>query len=444
MKIKDLSPNAKNPRTVTDSKLAMLKKAVAEFGDLSGIIFNRKSQQLVGGHQRQKVIDPNAVITIVKKYSKPTKTGTVAEGYIEVDGERFSYREVYWTDPKEKAANIAANKGAGEWDLPQLSEWMKELGSFDLDFDINLTMFDDEEVKELTGIEVQAHTRISATGADEDDVPEKAPPRTQLGDVYQLGDHRLMCGDATNALSVARLMKGELADLVFTDPPYGVDYQGGHNKKKRSGIKNDKLENQDLTDLFHLALDQAVKFTKDHAAFYVWYANGKAVETYASFSKLPLKVRAVLCWYKVNSGLGAFMSQYIPNYEPCIYAHKDGCAPQWLGPTDEKTVWELKREGRNEFHPTQKPVALAERAILNSSKITQTVLDLFGGSGATLIAAEKTSRKCRMMELDPHYCDVVVERWEKYTGRKARLIARPKLKKSIKAAEQVESRSLDA
>ncbi len=169
--------------------------------------------------------------------------------------------------------------------------------------------------------------------------------------------------------------------------------------------------------------------TKDHSAFYIWYANGKAVETFASFSKLPLKVRAVLCWYKVKSGLGAFMSQYIPNYEPCIYAYKDGCSPQWFGASDEKTVWELKKEAKNEYHPTQKPIELPERAIKNSSKSSDLVLDLFGGSGSTLIACEKIGRLARVMELDPKYCDVIVKRWEDFTGKKAELVELSELEK---------------
>jgi hypothetical protein len=153
----------------------------------------------------------------------------------------------------------------------------------------------------------------------------------------------------------------------------------------------------------------------------VWFASGKSIETFAAFAELPLKLRAVIQWYKVRSGLGAFMSQYIPNCEPCIYAYKAGCSPQWFGPTDEKTVWELQKESRNEFHPTQKPVELPERAISNSSKKGQLVLDLFGGSGSTLIACEKTGRLARLMELDPRYCDVIINRWQQFTGKTATL-----------------------
>lgn len=154
--LKDLKPNAENPRKITDTKLAMLKKSLLEFGDLSGIVFNRKTKQIVGGHQRQEALDAASIVKIEKKYAKPTRTGTVAEGYVVVKNERFSYREVNWSDSKEKAANIAANKGAGEWDLTQLSKWMRELdGNL---FDLDLTMFDEvERVGFLADIEKINH-----------------------------------------------------------------------------------------------------------------------------------------------------------------------------------------------------------------------------------------------------------------------------------------------
>lgn len=177
-----------------------------------------------------------------------------------------------------------------------------------------------------------------------------------------------------------------------------------------------------MTGLFYHAIKNADDVTEKHAAFYIWYASGKSVETFASFQKLNLELRAVLQWYKVKSGLGAFMAQYIPNCEPCIYAHKKGCSPQWFGPTNEKTVWEQKRTGNNDLHPTQKPVELPCRAIKNSSKPKDKILDLFGGSGSTLIACEQLNRICYMMELDPKYVDVIIDRWEKFTGQKAVLL----------------------
>ena len=205
-------------------------------------------------------------------------------------------------------------------------------------------------------------------------------------------------------------MNGEKADMVFTDPPYGVSYEGGHNKKKRKGIENDTLQGQDLTDLFYESLMNADLFSKDYSAFYIWYSTNKSVETFVSFSRLNLSVRAVIAWYKVKSGLGSFMSQYIPNFEPCIYAFKNGKSPQWFGASDEKSVWELKKDSRNEYHPTQKPIELPSRAIENSSKLKDIILDLFLGSGSTMVAAHQLNRKCYGMELDPKYCQVIIDR----------------------------------
>lgn len=172
MKVSDLNPNPKNPRIVTDEKLSMLKKTVIEFGDLSGIVFNRKTKRLVGGHQRTKLNDEDTPVEITKKYSKPTKTGTVAEGFILLEGERFTYREVQWSEQREKAANIAANKGAGEWDLPQLSDWMKDLSSFDADFDMDLTGFDEDERQDFF--------KVASSSDDESENQKRATSKSRL------------------------------------------------------------------------------------------------------------------------------------------------------------------------------------------------------------------------------------------------------------------------
>lgn len=318
-----------------------------------------------------------------------------------------------YKDYQQELSDVHADNAIASWAELDRGIINSQMDKFGPDYDLDLLGMKDFTLDLIEKLE---------PGCDEDAVPEVKETTAKLGDLFELGEHRLICGDSTDILQVERLMNGQKADMVFTDPPYGVSYEGGHNKKKRQGIENDTLEGESLTDLFYGALICAETVTKDHAAFYIWYANGKAVETFASFSRLNLKVRAVLCWYKVKSGLGAFMSQYIPNYEPCIYAYKDGCSPQWFGPSNEKTVWELKKESKNEYHPTQKPVELSERALINSSNIKDSVLDLFGGSGSTLIACEKTNRKCFMSELDPHYVDVIIQRWQKFSNKKAYLI----------------------
>ena len=251
MKISDLKKNPENPRTITDAKRKQLKKALLKFGDLSGIIFNKRSKQLVGGHQRRDAFDDNAVVTIVKKYSRPTKTGTTAEGFVELNGERFSYREVEWDSKTEKAANIAANKGAGQFDDDKLNEWLQEL-SLDDDFDMDLTMFDDEELSAFEGITVKEHTRVnSKTGVDEDDIPDKAPSVTQPGDAYILGRHRLLCGDSTNESQVKRLMGSNIADITFTSPPYNLGDNAklrGYNVDGEDTVYNEKSDHKSQAD----------------------------------------------------------------------------------------------------------------------------------------------------------------------------------------------------
>ena len=277
-----------------------------------------------------------------------------------------------------------------------------------------LDIFEIEQgyIEEVAVLEFEFEEAEEEIEAEEDDFDEAPPeiPITVLGDLYEIGEHRLLCGDSTDSDQVAKLMNGVKADMVFTDPPYGVSYEGGHNKKKRKGIENDNLQGQDLTDLFYESLMNADLFSKDCSAFYIWYSTNKSVETFASFSRLNLSVRAVIAWYKVKSGLGSFMSQYIPNFEPCIYAFKSGKSPQWFGASDEKSVWELKKDSRNEYHPTQKPIELPSRAIENSSKLKDIIYDCFLGSGSTMVAAHQLKRKCYGLELDPKYCDVIVRR----------------------------------
>jgi len=300
------------------------------------------------------------------------------------------------TEEQQREFIIKDNVGFGEWDWDLIAnEWdAEQLDDWGLDVPFDF------------GAELEAEE-------DDYEMPDEIKTDIVLGDLIEIGEHRLLCGDSTNSDDVEKLMNGEKADMVFTDPPYGVSYEGGHNKKKRKGIENDTLQGGDLTDLFYDALLNADMYSKEYSAFYIWYANGKAVETFASFGKLDLEVRAVLCWYKVKSGLGAFMAQYIPNYEPCIYAFKSGKSPQWFGATDEKTVWELKKESKNDYHPTQKPVELPERAMRNSSKSNDIVLDLFGGSGSTMVASHQLKRRGYLMEMDEKYCQVIVDRMMK-------------------------------
>lgn len=390
--VKDLMIAEINPRKISQEQKEALTRSLEKF-NLADIPVLNTDNTIISGNQRLQIL-----------YD-------LGKGNDEIDV-RVPNRKLSEAELKEYM--LIANTHAGTFDVELLEAHFEDVS---INFDIQLV---DDNGK----ITVKGHERVKQGLTDPDEVPE--PPKiakSKPGQIYILGMHRLMCGDSTSIDEVEKLMDGKKADMVFTDPPYGVAYEGGHNKKKRKGIIADTLEGENLTGLFQGALLSALPNTKDGAAFYVWYASGKSVETFASLSKMPLNLRAVIQWYKVQSGLGAFMSQYIPNCEPCMYLHKKGCSPAWYGPTNEKTVWELKKESRNDYHPTQKPVELPERAVGNSSKQGDLILDLFGGSGSTLIACEKMSRIFYGMELDPIYIDVIIKRWQDFTGQKAILEA---------------------
>ena len=235
--------------------------------------------------------------------------------------------------------------------------------------------------------------------------------------MWILENHRLMCGDSTSIDAVERLMAGQKADMVFTDPPYGVDYDGGHATDKR----REKLANDDDVDMYDLPIKNAYLASTDKAPIYLWFADRFAIDVLNGLSGAGYQVRNWIIWNKNLAQFGAIGAQYKSKHEPCIYAFKKGKSPNWCGPNNEVSVWDVKREPKNAFHPTQKPVELCERAMSNHS--VGKVLDLFGGSGSTLIACEQLNRTCYMMELDPKYCDVIIKRWQDYTGKAATLEA---------------------
>ncbi len=410
-----LTPNPKNPRTITDAKLNALKAALYEFGDLGGFVFNQKSKQLVGGHQRAKLFDAKAPIVIEKRYPKPTKTGTTAEGFVELNGERFKYREVYWDSPTEKAANIAANKGAGEWDNKLLIEWFKDIDA--LDFDLDLTMFDEDERAKFLG-------KDSKKGLiDDDEVPDKAPARTKLGQIWQLGSHRLMCGDSTDVCAVDRLMMGEKAEMLFTDPPYGdnhaaMDFDPTQAKLGKSVVtKKHKIASDENLDFLGPALNSASTALADGATKIVFFKWKKWIEVREA-SEVFGEPSACIVWDRDD--IAAAIMRFNPCHE---FAFHWGSQTDKHSKSNLRNVWRCQKEYENKvLHPTVKPIEILAPAIEVCTDAGDLILDLFGGSGSTLIACEKTNRKCFMMELDPHYCDVIIERWEKFTGQKAKLI----------------------
>jgi len=382
--IKELSPAKYNPRKISDEAMGRLTKSLAEFGNIQPITWNARTGNVVGGHQRLKV------------YQAMGKT-EVEVWAVDLD------------EQKEKAANIALNKLSGEFDLPMLKDILEEIDTGELDLEI--TGFGMDEIALMME---DAHPEVT-----EDEVPEvPVDAITKPGDLWLLGEHRLLCGDSTGEADVSRLMNGEKADMVFTDPPYGVNYDGGHATYKR----REKLKNDNSTLIYDDSVPNMFKHSKDEAALYLWFAATKSLQVLQVLQVLQANnyvIRSWLIWNKNQAQFGAIGAQYKQKHEPCLYCFKKGQSPYWNGPNNEVSVWDEKRSRINEFHPTQKPVELSARALANSCPASGLVLDLFLGSGATLIGAEQSKRKCYGMEISPNYCDVIVKRWENLTGKKA-------------------------
>ncbi len=374
VKIKEIKVNPNNPRFIKDDKFKNLVKSIKEFPEMLSLrpVVVNKDMIILGGNMRYKA----------------AKEAGLKEIPILIANNI--------TQEQEREFLIKDNTSGGEWD-----------------WDILANEWDADELNDW-GLETP-DTWGEVLEAEEDNYtePDDLKVDVVLGDLIEIGEHRLLCADSTDSDQVAKLMNGDKADMVFTDPPYGVNYEGGHNEKKRKGINNDTLQGNDLSNLFKDSINTASLFSQDYSPFYIWYASGKSTETFIGLNETDIEVRAIICWYKVNSGLGAFMSQYIPNYEPCIYGHKKGKSIKWYGRTDEKTVWELPNDNKNKLHPTQKPIPLAERSIKNSSKTKDIIYDCFIGGGTTMVAAHQLNRKCYGMELDPKYCQVIIDRMKK-------------------------------
>jgi len=382
-KISEIQPAKYNPRKISSDALGRLTKSLSELGNLQPITWNAKTGNIVGGHQRLKC-------------------------YSALQKEEVEVWAVWLDETQEKAANIALNKLSGEFDLPALKDILEEIDTGEIDLDI--TGFGADELADLM--------EQTKPEVEEDEVPEvPVEAITKPGDLWLLGEHRLLCGDSTSEADVSRLMNGEKADMVFTDPPYGVNYDGGHATDKR----REKLKNDNSTLIYDDSVPNMFRHSKDEAALYLWFAATKSLQVLQVLQANNYVIRSWLIWNKNQAQFGAIGAQYKQKHEPCLYCFKKGQSPYWNGPNNEVSVWDEKRSRINEFHPTQKPVELSARALANSCPASGLVLDLFLGSGATLIGAEQTKRKCYGMEISPNYCDVIVKRWENLTGKKARL-----------------------
>lgn len=384
--IEKLVPYARNARTHSSEQVAQIAASIKEWGWTTPVLVDEEGG-IIAGHGR---------LLAAQRLQMTDVPVMVAAG---------------WTDAQKRAYILADNKLAlnAGWDNELLGLELADLKG--LDFDLDLTGFSTDEIAALQPIQ------LTEGLTDEDAVPEAPPiPVTVPGDVWILGKHRVMCGDSTSVDAVGKLMDGGKADMVFTDPPYGVDYDGGHAVK---GKRREKIKNDETPEIYDEVMPIIYSVSNDCAAVYIWFSDSKSAAVTAAVTAAGYKIRNTLIWNKNMAQFGAIGAQYKSKHEPCLYCFKNGHAPYWQGPSNEISIWDVKRSQKNEYHPTQKPVELAERAIGNSSKGQDIVLDLFGGSGSTLIACEKTGRINRSMELDPIYCDVIVKRWQDFTGLKA-------------------------
>lgn len=435
----ELRSSGYNPRTITSQQLDSLKQAMKEFGDLGGIVFNRSTGRLVSGHQRGKNLDPTW--TIVKEEIADSK-GTVAHGYVDTPDGRFSYREVAWDETREIAANIAANQQGGDFDYDLLAELTQRINAEDSSL-VDLLGFDDLTLKELL-----AEQNESELGEEDPDVEPVEDPFVKMGDMWICGESRILCGDSTSIADVDKLMMGEKADLVVTDPPYGISYES-----KAGKIENDDLKPDALESFLTAAFTTMAHALKPGGSWYCYHADGGPLglafrRAIASVKNLLLK--QTLIWVKNTATL--CRSTYNMQHEPCLFGWLAG-GPHWydgdfsrtsvidddinINNMDKKalqnlvndlrqripsTVIRIDKPSKSEHHPTQKPIRLFERNIMASSRPGEIVLDLFNGSGTTTITCRKTGRKGRGMEFDPKYLQASLMRYRDYCNEEPMLM----------------------
>lgn len=312
--------------------------------------------------------------------------------------------------PEARAISLSANRIA-EMNLIYDAEVLLA----DLNAGIDMAgLFDKAELDALLAGLVEDEP-VTDPGAQVDKAEElRTKWGVELGQLWQLGKHRLICGDCTDKATVARLMGGELWNAIVTDPPYGVDYEGGHNAKKREKITGDS----DAT-LYSRFLRLWSDCRADKGVVYLWFSDSEIAQVYESVSSANFSVRALIIWNKIDAHYGNFMAQYMQKHEPCIYCING--TTDWHGPTNEVTVWDIKQPSSSDEHPTSKPIECMARPITNSTKKGDIVCDPFLGSGTTLIACEQLSRQCRAVEISPAYVAVALQRWADATGQAPRM-----------------------
>lgn len=383
--IDELIPYARNSRTHSDEQVAQIAASIKEFGFTNPVLIDGEGG-IIAGHGRVMAA---------------RKLGLEVVPCIEL---------AYLTEAQKKAYIIADNKLAlnAGWDDEMLRVEFAELEA--MDFDVELTGFSLDEIDAMQITEVEDGL------TDEDAVPDlPKKPHTAPGDVWLMGKHRLMCGDSTSIESIERLCQNQLVDMWLTDPPYNVSYEG--KTKDALTIQNDEMGDGEFRAFLVDCYTAADANMKAGAVFYIWHADSEGYNFRGAAHDSGWKVRQCLIWKKQTLVMGR--QDYHWKHEPCLYGWKDGAAHLWASDRKQTTILEFDRPSRNEIHPTMKPVELFQYQIENNTKGSDLVLDSFAGSGTTAIACQKTGRHARLMELDPKYCDVIVKRWQDFTGEKA-------------------------
>lgn len=383
VKIEKVKPYDKNPRK-NKAAVDYVANSIKEFGFQQPIVVD-KDMVVIAGHTRLKA---------AKKLKLKEVPVVIADNL---------------TEEQVKAYRLADNKTAekAEWDFDLLTDELLSLQELDFDmeqFGFDFDFSEDEEAVEDDNWEA--------------DVPEE--PISKRGDIWVLGRHRLMCGDSTDAADVALLMDGNKADMLLTDPPYNVDYTGKASELETRKIENDKMEDSAFQDFLTSAFENAAENMKAGGVFYIWHADSEGLNFRVACKKAGFQVRQCLIWNKNAMVMGR--QDYQWKHEPCLYGWKDGASHLWASDRKQTTVLEFEKPQKNNLHPTMKPIKLFDYQIKNNTKGDDIVLDLFGGSGTTIMAAEQNGRRGFVMEYDPRFVDVIVDRWEQFTGMKAKKI----------------------
>lgn len=382
--VESLIPYARNARTHSDEQVAQIAASIKEWGWTTPVLIDEDGQ-IIAGHGR---------VMAARKLGIEDIPVMIAAG---------------WTEAQRRAYVLADNQLAANagWDMDLLKV---EIGDLSLEgFNLDLIGFDDKMLAGLLEEQTEGLT-------DEDAVPEvPVDPVTVLGDVWVMGEHRLLCGDSTNINDLERLCSGQRVDMWLTDPPYNVAYEG--KTKAALTIQNDSMNDESFRQFLRDAYVAADAVMKPGAVFYIWHADSEGYNFRGAAADAGWKVRQCLIWK--NSSMVMGRQDYHWKHEPCLYGWKEGAGHLWATDRKQTTILEFDKPSRNGEHPTMKPVALFEYQLLNNTKGGDIVLDSFGGSGTTLIAAEKNGRYSRLMELDPKYCDVIIKRWQDFTGQEA-------------------------